>query len=127
MSDDLYRELILDHYRHPSNFGHLKAPTGKYRDLNSNCGDVIQMEVRVENGKIEDVMFTGVGCAVCIASASLLTENVKGKNVEKVLEMGEPDVLALLGLKSITPERAKCAMLPLKVLKMSLLQEQKQA
>jgi len=127
LSEDIYRELILDHYRHPSNFGHLKAPTGKYRDSNSNCGDVIEMEVLVKDGRIADVMFTGVGCAVCIASASLLTEEVKGKRVEEVLKMDEGDVLRLLGLETITPERGKCAMLPLKVLKISLMQGQKQA
>jgi nitrogen fixation NifU-like protein len=105
----------------------LKAPTGKYRDSNSNCGDVIEMEVLVKDGRIADVMFTGVGCAVCIASASLLTEEVKGKRVEEVLKMDEGDVLRLLGLETITPERGKCAMLPLKVLKISLMQGQKQA
>jgi len=85
------------------------------------------MEIRLVGDKLEDVKFTGVGCAICIASASLLTETVKGRSADEVLKMGEKDILSLLGLSSITPERGKCAMLPLKVLKMSVLQAQKQA
>jgi nitrogen fixation NifU-like protein len=127
LDEDIYREVILDHYKHPSNFGHLQNPNGKYRDSNTNCGDTIQMEIRLVGDKLEDVKFTGVGCAICIASASLLTETVKGRSADEVLKMGEKDILSLLGLSSITPERGKCAMLPLKVLKMSVLQAQKQA
>lgn len=126
VDDELYREVILDHYKHPSNFGHLSDANGKYRDSNTNCGDTIEMEVKVDEGKVKDVRFTGVGCAVCIASASLLTESVKGKPVGDVLSMGEKDVLSLLGLSYITPERGKCAMLPLKVLKMSILRAKPQ-
>ncbi|MGC8631517.1 MAG: Fe-S cluster assembly sulfur transfer protein SufU [Thermoprotei archaeon] len=127
MDEDLYREIILDHYKHPSNFGYLPEANAKFRDSNTNCGDTIQMEVRVDGGEIRDIRFTGVGCAVCIASASLLTEKVKGAKISEVMSLGEKDVLSLLGLSSITPERGKCAMLPLKVLKASLIQFQKQA
>ncbi|MDP7975252.1 MAG: iron-sulfur cluster assembly scaffold protein [Thermoprotei archaeon] len=121
MAEDIYRELILDHYKHPSNFGHLALRNGKARDQNSNCGDSVDFEVLVKGGKLVDVAFTGIGCAICIASASLLSEAVKGRSLQEVMALGETDVLANLGVKELTPERMKCAMLPLKVLKMALI------
>ena len=83
--DDFYKEYILDHYRNPRNFGHLENPTAVAEDLNPLCGDKIAMELLVgADGKIEDVRFSGKGCAISQASASMLTESLKGKTLEEV-------------------------------------------
>ncbi len=124
--DDIYRENILDHYKNPRNFGKLNKPTGKCKLHNSACGDVISMEVKTESKSsggltIADIKFQGEGCAVSIASASLLTSFVKGKKVKDILTMGTEDILKLLGI-TLTPSRLKCALLPLETLQKTLLQ-----
>ena len=82
--DDLYRDFILDHYRHPRNAGTLENPDATFEDNNPLCGDRIRMDVRIADDRIEDVRFNGRGCAISQASASLLTEAVKGKTVAEV-------------------------------------------
>jgi nitrogen fixation NifU-like protein len=78
---DLYREEILDHYKHPRHFGDLKDFETKDSDRNSSCGDSLEMGVKVKNGKIIDVKFSGLGCAISMAAASMLTEMLLGKTV----------------------------------------------
>jgi nitrogen fixation protein NifU and related proteins len=118
---DIYRELILDHYKHPRNFGVLKNPTASSQAYNATCGDKIVMEIKVsKDKKIEDVRFSGVGCAISQASASLITEKVKGMDLGKVLKLTGDDVLDLLGT-TLTPSRMKCATLPLEVLHKAIL------
>ena len=83
--DDFYKEYILDHYRNPRNFGHLDRVDARAEDLNPLCGDTITMELAVDGeGKVEDVRFSGKGCAISQASASMLTESIKGMNLEDV-------------------------------------------
>ena len=116
---DLYREYILEHYRNPKNFGHLPDPDIVVEDGNVSCGDKIVVELKKSEQKgkkvVSDIRFSGVGCAVSIASASLLTESVKGKTVDEILKLGREDILELLGI-SLTPSRTKCALLSLEVL-----------
>jgi nitrogen fixation NifU-like protein len=114
--DDFYKEYILDHYRNPRNFGHLDAPDAVAEDLNPLCGDQIRIELKVKDGAIEDVRFSGKGCAISQAATSMLTENVRGRQLEDVARMPAAEVIESVGI-GISPARIKCATLGLKVLK----------
>ena len=116
---DIYREIILDHYKHPRNFGSLKKPTATAYALNATCGDKIQMDVMIKNGKITDVKFSGNGCAISQASASMLTEKVKSMDAKKIMKLTTDDILNMLET-SLTPSRVKCAVLPLEVLQKAI-------
>jgi nitrogen fixation protein NifU and related proteins len=113
--DDLYRDYILEHYRRPHNFGVLDGATLSQEGANPLCGDRITMQLRVRNGVIDGVGFTGRGCAISQASASLLTDEIKGKQVDAASSMAPDDVLELLGIE-ISPARRKCALLSLETL-----------
>lgn len=115
--DDFYRENILDHYRHPRNVGKLEHPTHSHEEHNPLCGDVIRMDLHVnEDNIIDQVAFTGKGCAISQASASMLTEMIQGKSLEEAKQIGKEQILEALGIE-IGPVRLKCALLSLKVLK----------
>jgi nitrogen fixation NifU-like protein len=107
--DDLYRDYILEHYRKPHNFGVIEEPSATYEGANPLCGDRITMQLGVKDGVVEDIGFTGRGCAISQASASLLTDEVKGKPVEAVAGIEATDVLDLLGI-DISPARLQSAM-----------------
>src|SRR5512141_2878581 len=109
--DDLYRDEILEHYRNPHNFGTLETPTTAKEGANPLCGDRITLMLAInDEGTIEDVGFTGRGCAISQASASLLTDEIKGKPLSEVAGFRADDLLDLLGIE-ISPARLKCAML----------------
>ncbi len=115
--DDLYRENILDHYQNPRNYGRLDDPDISYEDDNPLCGDVIRIDLKLdEGGRVCQVSFSGEGCAISKAAASMLTEKVLGKNLDEVKQIGKDDVLEMLGMQ-LGPVRLKCALLSLKVLK----------
>jgi nitrogen fixation protein NifU and related proteins len=118
--DDLYKDYILDHYRNPRNFGHLEDANVTAEDLNPLCGDKIRVELKVGDGKIEDVRFSGKGCAISQASMSMLSESLRGRSLEDVARMPKEEVLENVGI-GISPARMKCAMLGLKVLKTAAL------
>ncbi len=113
---DLYAEEILDHYKHPRHFGHLDAPTLTIHDRNPLCGDEITLELQIEEGKIADVAFTGHGCAVSRAAASMMSEEIIGKSLEELRGWQKENITDLLGIE-VGPVRIKCALLPLKALK----------
>jgi len=117
MSSDIYKDIILDYYRNPRNFGDLPNPDVRTKDSNPLCGDIIEMQLKIKDGRVEDVRFKGKGCAISQAAASMLTEVVKGKTLDEVKAMGKKDVLDLLGIDP-GPTRIKCALLGLKVLKL---------
>ena len=110
--DDLYRDYILEHYRRPHNFGVLDSPTVSHEGANPLCGDRITIQLGIRDGTVEDVAFTGRGCAISQASASLLTDEIRGKTVDEVAALTSEDVLDLLGIE-ISPARLKCALLSL--------------
>jgi nitrogen fixation NifU-like protein len=117
--DDLYRDYILEHYRRPHNFGVLEAPTASYEGSNPLCGDRITVMLGIRDGVVAEVAFTGRGCAISQASASLLTDEVKGKMVADVARITPDDLLDLLGIE-ISPARLKCALLSLDTLEHAL-------
>ncbi|HVH63750.1 MAG TPA: SUF system NifU family Fe-S cluster assembly protein [Candidatus Dormibacteraeota bacterium] len=115
-NDQFYREYILDHYKNPRNFGRLEHPDISHEEDNPLCGDVVGMDFRVKDDVIEDIRFHGRGCAISQASASLLTERLKGMSLEEAKKINKDEVLGELGI-DISPARIKCALLALKVLK----------
>jgi nitrogen fixation NifU-like protein len=118
--DDLYREEILEHYRQPHNFGTLAAPDVVQEGDNPLCGDRITLNLAIsEDGRVKDVAFTGRGCAISQASASMLTDDIRGRTVDDVEAIGADDVLGLLGIE-ISPARMKCALLSLETLRRAL-------
>jgi nitrogen fixation NifU-like protein len=114
--EQFYREYILDHYKNPRNFGRIEAPDITHEEYNPLCGDMVGMDFRLRDGVIEDVMFHGRGCAISQASASLMTERLKGMTLDEARQLSKEDVLEELGI-DISPARLKCALLSLKVLK----------
>jgi len=114
--DQFYREYILDHYKNPRNYGRLDHPDITHEEDNPLCGDVVGMDFQIRDGVIEDIRFHGRGCAISQASASLLTERLKGIALDEAKKIDKNDVLGELGIQ-ISPARIKCALLPLKVLK----------
>ena len=118
--DDFYRENILDHYRNPRNKGHLDNPTHAHEEPNPLCGDLVRIELHVnDEDVIEEVRFGGEGCAISQASASMLTEMIQGRTLEEAKQVSKDDILEALGI-DIGPVRLKCALLSLKVLKVGV-------
>lgn len=116
MTDSIYREVILDHYRNPRNKGTLDPADYSYEDTNPLCGDEVRIDLRVVDDRVADVKFSGRGCAVSLASASILTEMVEGRPLAEVKALTKDDLLEELGIP-VSPARLKCALLGLKVLK----------
>lgn len=114
--EDFYREYILDHYRNPRNRGVIDSPNITYEDSNPLCGDELRIDLMVRDGVVEDVKFSGRGCAISQASASMLTEMVEGKTLDDVKAISKEDLMETLGIP-LSPVRVKCALLGLKVLK----------
>src|SRR6187551_4039552 len=107
--DDLYRDEILEHYRNPHNFGTLETPSVVHEGANPLCGDRITLMLGIDAaGNIADVAFTGRGCAISQASASMLTDEIKGRPLADVEAIRADDLLELLGI-DISPARLKCA------------------
>ena len=118
--DDLYRDEILEHYRNPHNFGTLNEPSAVHEGANPLCGDRITLMLGIsDEGTIEQVAFTGRGCAISQASASMLTDEIRGKRLDDVAQLGRDDVLENLGI-DISPARLKCALLSLQTLRQAL-------
>jgi len=114
--DALYREAILDHYKHPRRKGHLDEPNVHYHDHNPFCGDELTIELKIEDGVVVDAAFDGRGCAISQATASMIMEEIVGTPVDELKTWDKEYILDMLGIE-IGPVRLKCALLPLKVLK----------
>ncbi len=125
--NDLYQELVLEHKRAPRNYGHLAQPTHQAEGTNPSCGDRIAVELQLDGTQVQDIRFTGQGCAICMASTSMMTEAVKGRDVEAAQalqqhfravltgeeEPGEAPLGKLVSLAGVRryPSRIKCALL----------------
>ena len=115
--DELFRDNILDHYRHPRCHGTLAEADASVEDANPLCGDRLRMDFRFRDGRVAEVRFTGSGCSISQASASLLCEAIEGRPLDHVKALTRQDVLDLLGVDDLGPMRSKCAMLALKTAK----------
>ena len=116
---EIYQEFILDYWKNPKNFGKIENPTISFKDVNPSCGDVVQIDANIENGKIKDIKFFGSGCAISQAAASMLTEHLKGKNINEVKNLNKENILEMLDIE-LSAMRIKCALLCLKVFKCGL-------
>jgi len=115
--DDLYREVIIEHYKNPAYKGVLEPNDITFEDENPLCGDHIRIDLRVnDEGIVTEAAFSGHGCAISQASADLLLESVIGKSLEEIRKVNKNDLLNMLGIE-LGPVRLKCALLPLKILK----------
>lgn len=112
----LYSEVLLDHFRHPRNYGGLPSPDIAYEDVNPLCGDRIRIELKLHNSVVETARFRGDGCAISVAAASMLTEMIVGVDLEQVGAISEEQILSTLE-SDIMPARRQCALLPLEVLR----------
>ena len=120
MSEDIYKEIILDHYKNPHNFGRMQDPDFKASDTNPLCGDHIELQVKLKDGRVNDAKFIGRGCAISQASASLLTDLIKGMSIEQLRRFDKEQLLEAMGNPDLGPVRIKCALLSLKTLKLGL-------
>lgn len=112
-------EYILDHYKSPRNYGTLSDPDISHEEGNPSCGDVVRMDLKIKDNKVDEVKFSGKGCTISQASASILTEIIVGKDLEEIKSMTADDMISALGIR-VSPIRVKCALLALKVLKAGL-------
>ena len=116
---DIYREKLLDHYNNPRNYGKLVDADAIIKLENISCGDSIELYLKVENGKAVAINFEGEGCAVAIASASMLTEFAVGKTIEEIKQIDFDELQKILGIQ-LTLSRIKCANLSLETLQKAL-------
>jgi len=117
--DDLYREHILDHYKNPRNHGTIDDADVTAEGVNPLCGDQLAIDLKIADGRIEDIKFHGRGCSISQAATSMLTELAEGKTVEEAAALSKDDVLAELGIP-LSPVRLKCALLGLGTLRLAL-------
>jgi nitrogen fixation NifU-like protein len=115
----IYREVILEHSKHPNNYGTLDPNDFSFEDTNPLCGDEVRIDVRVSDDRISEIAFSGQGCAISQASASILMELVDGKTVADIKGMGKDELLDELGI-TLSPARLKCALLSFSVLKTAM-------
>jgi nitrogen fixation NifU-like protein len=121
MDDELYREYILDHYKHPHHWGELPRVDSEAEDMNPLCGDELRVQLAFDNDdRVSDIAYAGRGCAISQAAASMISDEVKGMSAGDLLHLDREFVLELLGI-DITAVRMKCAMLSLKVLQSAAL------
>lgn len=109
-TDPLYREIIIEHWKHPQNYGSLKAADIDASEANPLCGDEIRITIQITNNEIKEILFTSQGCAISKASASLFTELIRKKNIQTALNISTQNLLDELGIE-LSPARLKCALL----------------
>ena len=114
--EGMYRENILDHYKHPHNHGELKNPDIKFTENNPLCGDVITVNLKLADHKVKDAKFRGRGCAISQSAMSMLTDELKGKSLEEIKNIKREDIVRMLGIE-IGIVRTKCATLGLVAVK----------
>ena len=123
MSDPLYTEIIIDEGKNPQNEGKLENPDISQHDANPMCGDSITLQMKIDDNSVSDIKWHGDGCTICKACTSVLTQLVKGKNIDYAKNLKKEELLSELGLHYLikqSPVRIKCALLSMKSLKLGL-------
>ncbi|MFB5630066.1 MAG: Fe-S cluster assembly sulfur transfer protein SufU [Nitrosopumilaceae archaeon] len=123
MSDPIYTEIIIDEAKNAHNEGKLENPDISQHDANPMCGDSITLQMHVKDDTISDIKWHGDGCTICKACTSVLTQMIKGQNLEYAKNLKKEEILSELGLEHLikqSPVRIKCALLSLKTLKLGL-------
>lgn len=116
MDETTIMEFLLDHFKNPRNYGTIDNPDISHEEGNPSCGDVIRIDLKVNNNVITDVRFSGKGCTISQAAASILTEMIKNKTLDEVKKLTKDDMLSAIGIP-LSPIRLKCGLLALKVIK----------
>lgn len=119
---NIYQEQILEHYQNPLNQEKIKNPTHKHCGQNSSCGDSLCFDLKIEDNKIKEISFSGEGCAISQATASMLSEKVKNMNIESIKNLTKDDILKMIELE-LSPTRLKCALLSLEILQKTIKQK----
>lgn len=114
--EGMYRENIIDHYKHPHNHGTIGNADIKQTENNPLCGDAVTISLKLNDGRVKDIKFEGRGCAISQAATSMLTDEIKGKTLEEIKKIGREDVVNMLGIE-IGLVRTKCAILGLVAIK----------
>jgi len=115
----LYSDVLLDHFRHPRNYGSIDAPDISYESFNPLCGDRIRIELKLDQATVQEARFKGDGCAISTAAASLLTELLIGTSIEQAAAISDDELISALE-SDIQPTRRQCALLPLEALRQGL-------
>ena len=116
----MYQEQILDHFKSPRNHGKIEKPSVHHHEYNPLCGDQLDFYLIIKDNKVADVKFIGKGCAISQASASMLSEQIKGQSIEKIEKLTKENILEMLGIE-LSPVRLKCALLSLDTVKNSVI------
>lgn len=119
--EEIYRENIIDHFKNPRNYGEIVEAEIKHSELNSVCGDMIRLFVKLEEGKVDDIKFKGNGCAISMAATSMMTELLKKKTLDEIKNLKNEDIFEMLGIK-LGVVRMKCGLLCLNTLMKGLEQ-----
>lgn len=119
LEDEERMEFIMDHYRHPHNFGTMENPTEEITEYNPVCGDAVKVSILIKDNMVQDIRFVGRGCSISQAAASILTDEVKGKSMEELRNMTEKEHLDRIGIR-LGPSREKCAILSFNALRKML-------
>ena len=117
--EEIYQEHVLDHYEDPYHRGHCEDVTHMHEDDNPLCGDIVQVELKIQDGQVCEAWFDGDGCCISQASASMLMEAIEGKTVEQIKEFNAHQMLELFQAQ-LTPNRQKCCLLPWRVVQTAL-------
>lgn len=117
---DIYSENIMDHYKDPRNFGSIKNANASFKDSNPFCGDNINVQLVIDDNKIIDLRYECEGCAISKASSSIISEKIKGMNINEVLKLNKDFVLKCLGIQ-LNPTRLKCALLSLRAIQKAIV------
>jgi len=124
MNDKIYQDELMHHFKYPLNKKEVQSPDFESSHLNPSCGDKVSIQGKIFENKIVDIGFSGLGCVISQAAASMLTESVKGKTVDEVLAITKENIIEMVGIK-LGPNRLKCALLALQVLQDALNEFQK--
>lgn len=119
MNHDMYQQNILDHYKHPRNFGVLANVQASAHAANPLCGDELDCQLAIADGRVTDIKFQGRGCTISIASASMLSEKIRGMRLTEIAAMPNDEAVALLGV-TVNPARLKCATLALEAVQQAV-------